>query len=181
MSILPPPTAPNKSFPQTGWSWMTNWPSMTRHSAKSLPRRPLVLAMSPRGLFHQHPASSPKYTHKKYKAGNHLYGESLKPKSRVRAQIMSLGTHTKFQHETLTRDMTSALHKLTQTSRGHYESLVKHPWLVGVQCTHCSPSQPGECCLVACSSTKPHSPRGHGNQECNKVCQSDKVVIVLQK
>ena len=39
---------------------MTNWPSMTRHSAKSLPRRPLVLAMSPRGLFHQHPASSPK-------------------------------------------------------------------------------------------------------------------------
>ena len=54
------------------------------------------------------------YTHKKYKAGNHLYGESLKPKSRVRAQSMSMGTHTKFQLETLTRSMTSALHKLQE-------------------------------------------------------------------
>ena len=84
-STLPSPNAPNKSFPQTGWSWMTNWPSMTRHSAKSLPRRPLVLAMStPGGCFTNTPQALQKYTHKKYKAGNHLFGESLKPKSRVR-------------------------------------------------------------------------------------------------
>ena len=45
-----------------------------------------------------------------------------------------------------------------------------------------SPHQPGERYLVAFSSTKPHSPTGHGNNhECNKVCQSDKVVIDLHK
>ena len=171
--------APNKSFPQTGWSWMTKWPSTTRHSAKSLPRRPLVLAMpTPVGLFHQHPTSSPKINSQKYKAGNHLYGENLKPKSRVRARSIPLGTHTKFQLETLTRCMTSALHKLQEDITKRWWNT---PWLVGVQCTHCPPHQPGECCLVACSSTKPHSPRGHGNHECNKVCQSDKVEIGLQK
>ena len=68
--------------------------------------------LTPGGLFHR--KLSKNILTKKYKAGNHLYGESLKPKSRVRAQSMSLGTHTKFQLETLTRSMTSALHKLQE-------------------------------------------------------------------
>ena len=159
-----PPT--KASHRPAGPEWPTDhpWPGTL---LKASQEGPWCWQCPPGGCFTNTPQALQKYTHKKYKAGNHLYGESLKPKSRVRAQIMSLGTHTKFQHETLTRGMTSTLHKLTQTSRGHYESLVKHPWLVGVQCIHCPPRQPGECCLVACSSTKPQSPRGHGNQECN--------------
>ena len=67
--------------------------------------------------------------------------------------------------------------RTTQTSRGHFKAIVKDP-LVSRDAVHSlSPHPPGECCLVACSSTKSHSPRGHGNHGCNKVCQSDKVVI----
>ena len=170
-----PPT--KASHRLAGHEWPTDhpWPGTL---LKSLPRRPLVLAMSPRGLFHQHPASSPKIYSQKiqgrksplrwepqaeilHACPKHVFGHTYK--------VPAWNPHKRYDFRT------------TQTSRGHYESLVKHPWLVGVQCTHCPPHQPGECCLVACSSTKPHSPRGHGNQECNKVCQSDKVVIGLQK
>ena len=46
---------------------------------------------------------------KLYKARNHPFDGKLKPKSYVRAQSMPLGTYTKFQLETFTRSMTSAL------------------------------------------------------------------------
>ena len=69
---------------------------------------------TPGGCFTNTPQALQINTHKKYKAGNHLYGESLKSKLCVRAQSMSLGTQTEFQPETLTRSMTSILHKLQE-------------------------------------------------------------------
>ena len=134
--------------------------------------------VDPRGLFHQHPASSPNIYSQEIQGRKsplrwepqaeipracpkHVFGHTYK--------VPAWNPHKKYDFRT------------TQTSRGHYESLVKHP-LVSRGAVHSlSPHQPGECCLVACSSTKPHPPRGHGNHVCNKVCQSDKFVIGLQK
>ena len=109
-----PPT--KASHRLAGHEWPTDhpWPGTL---LKASQEGPWCWQCHPGGCFTNTPQALQKYTHKKYKAGNHLYGESLKPKSCMRAQSMSLGTHTKFQHETLTRGMTSALHKFKRTLR----------------------------------------------------------------
>ena len=105
---------------------MTNWPSITRHSAKSLPRRPLVLAMStPGGCLTNTPQALQKYTHNKKRPEitstvrassrnpacvpnkKHVFGHTYKEPA--------WNPHKKYDFRT------------TQTSRGHYESLVNIP------------------------------------------------------
>ena len=90
---------------------------------------PLVLAMStPRGLFHQHPVSSKKIntwntrpeitstvrtsSRNPRVCPKHAFGHTYK--------VPAWNPHKKYDLRT------------TQTSRGHYEALVKHPLVRGV-------------------------------------------------
>ena len=159
-----PPTKASRRL--AGHKWPTDHP---QGSASNV---------DPRGLFHQHPASSPKINSQKYtkpEVTPTVRTSSLNlacvPKARLWAHIQSFSS--KPSHEVWPPHYTNIKRTLRSASE---TPLVSR----GAVCS-LSPHQPGECHLVACSSTKPHSPTGHGNNECNKVCQSDKVVIELQK
>ena len=149
--------------------WLVMNDKLTIHN-QALCQKPPMKApgasnSDPRGLFHQQPASAPKINSHKVQSQKsplrwepqaeipracpkHAFGHTYK--------FPAWKPHKKYELRT------------TQTSRGHYkalvlQALVKH-LLVSRGAVHSlSTHQPGECCLVACSSTKPHSPRGHVN------------------